>query len=99
MRWANKSKDALPPFDKMKWLLTVAWVALHNQLIREVLEAWSLVAFGHVFLNVESGKVYITDSFLIIFVIFSNLNYFNCDVGFIFSVFIVSSIKVTYISV
>ena len=51
MRWANKSKDALPPFDKMKWLLTVAWVALHNQLIREVLEAWSqawsLTAFGH----------------------------------------------------
>ena len=56
MRWANKSKDALPPFDKMKWLLTVAWVALHNQLIREVLEAWSLVAFGHVFLNVEKWK-------------------------------------------
>jgi hypothetical protein len=55
MRWANKSKDALPPFDEMKWLLTVAWVALHNQLIREVLEAWSLAAFGHVFLN---GKVH-----------------------------------------
>ena len=49
MRWANKSKDALPPFDKMKWLLAVAGVALHNQLIREVLEAWSLAAFGHVF--------------------------------------------------
>jgi len=49
MRWANKRKDALPPFDEMKWLLTVAWVALHNQLIREVLEAWSLFAFGHVF--------------------------------------------------
>ena len=51
MRWAKKSKDALPPFDKMKWLLAVAGVALHNQLIREVLEAWSLVVvgFGHVF--------------------------------------------------
>jgi hypothetical protein len=36
MRWANKREDALPPFDKMKWLLTVAWVALHNQLIRKV---------------------------------------------------------------
>jgi hypothetical protein len=53
MRWANKSKDALPPFDEVKWLLTVAWVALHNQSIREVLEAWSLIAFGHVFLNFE----------------------------------------------
>jgi hypothetical protein len=29
--------------------LTVAWVALRNQLIREVLEAWSLVGFRHVF--------------------------------------------------
>ena len=48
MYWANKSKDALPPFDKMKWLLTVAGVALHNQSIREVLQAWSLVV-GHVF--------------------------------------------------
>jgi hypothetical protein len=55
MRWANKREDAFPPFDKMKWLLTVAGVALHNQLIREVLEAWSLAAFGHVFLN---GKVH-----------------------------------------
>ena len=54
MRWANKREDALPPFDKMKWLLAVAGVALHNQLIREVLEAWSLVAFGHVFLNEKS---------------------------------------------
>ena len=33
----------------MKWLLAVAWVALHNQSIREVLEAWSLAAFGHVY--------------------------------------------------
>jgi hypothetical protein len=46
MRWANQRKDAPPPFDEMKWLLAVAWVALHNQLIREVLEAWSLI-FGH----------------------------------------------------
>jgi len=57
MRWANKSKDALPPFDKMKWLLTVAWVALHNQLIREVLEAWSLAAFGHVFFEWKSSSL------------------------------------------
>jgi hypothetical protein len=53
MRWANKSKDALPPFDEMKWLLAVSWVALHNQLIREVLEAWSLAGFGHVFFEFE----------------------------------------------
>jgi len=53
MRWANKSKDALLPFDEMKWLLTVAWVALHNQLIREVLQAWSLAGFGHVFSFLE----------------------------------------------
>ena len=57
MRWANKSKDALPPFDKMKWLLAVAWVALHNQLIREVLEAWSLVGFGHVFFEWKSSSL------------------------------------------
>ena len=54
MRWANKSKDALPPFDEMKWLLTVARVALRNQLIREVLEAWSLIGFGHVFFEWKS---------------------------------------------
>ena len=54
MRWSNKSKDALPPFEKMKWLLAVAWVALHNQSIREVLEAWSFIAFGHVF-NKKGG--------------------------------------------
>ena len=65
MRWANKSKDALPPFDKMKWLLTVAGVALHNQLIREVLEAWSLAGFGHVFLN---GKVHHCYILVVLFV-------------------------------
>ena len=57
MRWANKSKDALPPFDEMKWLLAVAGVALHNQLIREVLEAWSLAAFGHVFFEWKSSSL------------------------------------------
>jgi hypothetical protein len=48
MRWVNKREDAFPPFDKMKWFLTIAGVAHHNQSIREVLEAWSLIAFGHV---------------------------------------------------
>ena len=63
MRWANKSKDALPPFDEMKWLLAVAGVALHNQLIRKVLEAWSLVGFGHVFLNGKVRQCYISSAY------------------------------------
>jgi hypothetical protein len=52
----------------MKWLLTVTWVALHNQSIREVLQAWSLVAclvaFGHVIIFLLNFEFLIIVTFM-----------------------------------